>query len=246
MLPAIQYWFGIKDALAARGIRVITTTVPASASIEERATALCREIAAAATRTYGLDDGVNVVAHSMGGLDARYMISRLGGVRVRSLVTIATPHRGSAIADAVVGTHYRLPRRFYWLAERATGLELGGGGTSAIAQLTTRYMNEQFNPRTPDDPHVRYFSYGAATRGRPPLLSPFRWSHGVLQALEGPNDGLVSVDSSRWGTYKGTLVGLNHLDLINWSNRLHWAVRGWLGEQRTWAALDTSSLLFVS
>src|SRR5262249_5187529 len=38
---------------------------------------------------------VHVFAHSMGGLDARYMISRLGmAKRVLSLTTIATPHRG--------------------------------------------------------------------------------------------------------------------------------------------------------
>lgn len=36
---------------------------------------------------------------------------------------------------------------------------------------------------------------------------------------EGPNDGLVSVNSARWGTYEGTLVGVNHLGTIGWVNR---------------------------
>ena len=45
-------------------------------------------------------DRVVIIAHSMGGLDARYMISRLGmDDRVTALVTITTPHRGSPYAD---------------------------------------------------------------------------------------------------------------------------------------------------
>jgi len=33
---------------------------------------------------------------------------------------------------------------------------------------------------------------------------------------------LDSVPSSQWGDYKGTLIGVSHLDLINWTNRLKW------------------------
>jgi hypothetical protein len=42
---------------------------------------------------------------------------------------------------------------------------------------------------------------------------------------EGPNDGLVSVESSKWGQYLGTLEDVNHLDLVGWVNaaRYKWA-----------------------
>ncbi len=184
----------------------------------------------------------------MGGLDARYMISKLQppGVDVKSLVTVATPHHGSAFADYLIdGIGPRYMPRLYALWERTTGWE-----PAAFAQLTRRYM-EDFNPATPDDPRlailspaivaapanprhysVRYFSYGAMMKTRPPLFSPFRQSHKILEALEGPNDGLVSVQSSQWGQYKGTLVGVNHLDMINWSNRLRYAIRKWIWGQR--------------
>lgn len=69
----------------------------------------------------------------------------------------------------------------------------------------------------------RYFSYGAAMQ--PSFWSVFRLSHRLLEQVEGYNDGLVSVASSKWGGdqgYKGTLEGVSHLDLINWSNRLKW------------------------
>jgi len=53
----------------------------------------------------------------------------------------------------------------------------------------------------------------------------------MMRAGEGENDGLVSVDSSRWGSYKGTVVGVDHLDLINWTNRLRWAVWNGVGNR---------------
>jgi len=107
-----------------------------------------------------------------------------------------------------------------------------GVPTGAFDQLTRKYMNETFNPKTPDKPGVRYFSYGAVYTPR--LTSAFYKSGKVIAKEEGrdgvkaPNDGLVSVESSKWGTYKGTLVEVSHLDLINWTNRLRWWVREWL------------------
>ncbi|KAK3906728.1 Alpha/Beta hydrolase protein [Staphylotrichum tortipilum] len=221
-LPTISYWRGIKEALSANRTEVITASVPPSGSIEARASKLAEDIEAQAQGR-----SVNIVAHSMGGLDARHMISHLrpAGVDVKSLVTIATPHHGSPFADYLIdgiGPHY-LPR-LYDLWERATGWE-----PHAFAQLTTKYLIDDFNPRTPDDPAVRYFSYGAMVRHKPPLLSPFRHSHHVIEEREGPNDGLVSVESSKWGKYEGTLLGVDHLDLINWSNKARFAVQKWMG-----------------
>lgn len=57
-LPGIQYWRGIKEALTAQGVEVITATVPASASIEARAAELARNIEIGAR---GKD--VNIIAY---------------------------------------------------------------------------------------------------------------------------------------------------------------------------------------
>ncbi|KAI0146944.1 Alpha/Beta hydrolase protein [Xylariaceae sp. FL1272] len=219
-LPAIHYWRGIKDALEANGIKVITTAVPPSASIEHRAEALARGIADAVGGENV--NNVNIVAHSMGGLDARYMISHLRpkNVKVQSLVTVATPHHGSSFADFLI--HEIGPERLPSIYKFVKGV---GMQTDAFDQLTSTYMNEKFNPHTPDDPDVRYFSYGAMME-RPPLFSPFRQSHAIMSRIDGPNDGLVSVASAQWGSYKGTLVGVSHLDLINWTNRLKWMLLG--------------------
>ncbi|CEJ55118.1 Putative Triacylglycerol lipase [Penicillium brasilianum] len=228
--PGVQYWRGIKEALTAQGVEVITATVPPSASIEERAEELARDIEVGAR---GKD--VNIIAHSMGGLDSRYMISRLRPqkFKVLSLTTIATPHRGSAVADFCfdqIGAEL-LPQIYYTLNK--LNIETG-----AFAQLTRKYMSETFNPNTPDIDGVRYFSYGACDQ--PSLWSVFRLSHRILAEAEGPNDGLVSVASSLWGGeagYKGTLVGVSHLDLINWTNRLKWLAAEVTGKPRKFNAI---------
>lgn len=92
-------------------------------------------------------------------------------------------------------------------------------------------MNETFNPSVLDVPEVDYFSYGASL-DNPHPWSAFRFSHGVMLEREGPNDGLVSVDSAKWGTYEGTLQGVSHLDIINWYNRTEYYVRMMLGKKR--------------
>ena len=227
LLPGVHYWRGITEALTANSIEVITASVPASASIEERAAKLGKDIEQKAG-----GKSVNVVAHSMGGLDARYMISRLKppNVNVLSLTTVASPHRGSAFADYVfdqIGP-VRLPK----LHRALNSLHLE---TGAFSQLTRTYMQEVFNPAIPDLEGVRYFSYGAAVT--PALWSAFRQSHRIVLEAEGPNDGLVSVESSQWGTYKGTLMDVSHLDLINWTNRLRWLLWEMLGNKRKFNAI---------
>ena len=57
MLPGVEYWSGIEEALAAKGIEVITATVPPSGRVEVRAQRLAEDIEAKA-------DGkaVNIIA----------------------------------------------------------------------------------------------------------------------------------------------------------------------------------------
>ena len=218
--PGVQYWRGITEALKSNGIEAIATSVPPSGSIEKRAEKLSQEIY---ERAGG--KSVNIIAHSMGGLDSRYMISRINppNVKVLSLTTIATPHRGSAFAD------YFFKHTDLGMLKRV--LSTVGLETEAMTQLTREYMAETFNPDTPDVQGVRYFSYGA-TCPLPSYFSVFRTPHKVVDAVEGENDCLVSVESAKWGTYKGTLVDVSHLDLINWTNRVKWAAWAAMGKEK--------------
>jgi triacylglycerol lipase len=84
------------------------------------------------------------------------------------------------------------------------------GDGSAFQALTTRSM-ALFNEQVPDDPKVKYYSWGAAYE--PGWFDPLRWSYEIIKALEGENDGLVSVASSKWGEFRGVLIGCSHVDL---------------------------------
>jgi triacylglycerol lipase len=143
------------------------------------------------------DEPVNIIAHSMGGLDARAMISHLGMAdHVRSLTTVAAPHRGSYLADWFEANYRR--RVPLLLALEALGINVDGFRDCKVA------VCREFNDRTPDAPEVRYFSYGGVVPHS--KVSPIlRRGWTLLQGMEGPNDGLVSLASSRWGDFLGVV-----------------------------------------
>ncbi|QRW06013.1 alpha/beta hydrolase family protein [Ceratobasidium sp. AG-Ba] len=157
---------------------------------------------------------------------------KLAPFKVLSVTTIATPHRGSAFADYFLSTLGRqnLPN-FVALMDK---LPIGGGDGKAFESLTLESMRK-FNAQTPDDPNVHYFSWGS--KFEPGILDalgfgqvqyrPF--SHKIILQKEGPNDGLVSVKSARWGTYLGTLDGVNHLELVGWVNQARNTITEWMG-----------------
>src|SRR5204862_5513379 len=92
---------------------------------------------------------VNVIAHSMGGLDARYAIARLGAAdKIASLVTIGTPHHGTPLAELGRIGPARLARA---LIKRL-------GLPSACLDSITPARMQVFNAENPDDPRVVYAS----------------------------------------------------------------------------------------
>ncbi|WP_232797903.1 lipase family alpha/beta hydrolase [Salinibacter altiplanensis] len=156
-------------------------------------------------------DRLLLIAHSMGGLDARYLISAMGWHEaVDALVTIATPHRGSSVASLVLDQP-ELVRD--WLTDMAdwVGTHILEDGSAnirkALTELTPEYMENTFNPDVPDHPDVEYWSYGCrAGKGTDIPIAPiFRYLNRRLYEEEGENDGIVSVESARWGHYQGTI-----------------------------------------
>ncbi|PCH33909.1 alpha/beta-hydrolase [Wolfiporia cocos MD-104 SS10] len=219
----VTHWRGIKEAFEENGCEVLMTRVPATSSPVDRAQVLLEKISAVyAGRS------VHLIGHSMGGLDCRYLTTHLlrgapgrpAPFRVLSVTTISTPHRGSAFADHFLATvgRARMPRVLALLDL----LPNGGGDGAAFEFLTVENMR-RFNARTPDVEGVKYFSWGAVYE--PGLIDTWKWPHSVIMEKEGPNDGLVSRASAEWGTYLGTLEGVNHLELIGWVNsaRYKWA-----------------------
>jgi pimeloyl-ACP methyl ester carboxylesterase len=181
----------LREFLRRRGFRALFPQVAPTAGVVSRAGQLRDQILA------WTDEPVNLIAHSMGGLDARYLITHLGMAdRVRSLTTVSTPHRGTYLADWFTAHfHSRIP---LLLAMQALGINVDGFRDCKLDAC------RGFNEATPDAPGVQYFSYGAEVAAS--RLSPvLRRAWNILTPVEGPNDGMVSLASARWGEYLGTL-----------------------------------------
>jgi triacylglycerol lipase len=201
------YFRGIDRALVGRGHPLIVSRVHPTGSIERRARQL-RDNIVAGLRDSGLSDRqrVLIIAHSMGGLDARYMINKLGmDDRVAALLTITSPHRGSPYADWCL---LNVGRRLGGLKL----MKLIGLDVQAISDLTTESCRK-FNRTIKNVPGVLYFSVSAARPWH--RVPPFAvHAHRVITAAEGDNDSLVSVKSSTWGEHLGVWPA-DHFHTIN-------------------------------
>lgn len=196
----MDYFRKIPTLFRSGGNRVLVARVSPTRGIAERA----RELKTLLDRQFSREP-VHLIAHSMGGLDARYLISRLGMAnRVLSLTTLGTPHRGTMLADLGLRRLERFLRPLFghW------GVSIQG-----LCDLT-RASCAEFNRTTPDAPGVRYFS--VAGRFHLDWRAP-QWAlpgH-LLEIEEGPNDGLVSLISARYGEGCEEWDS-DHMELVNW------------------------------
>ena len=202
--PVRDYFPGIREHLEAGGHRVFSARVSPTAGIPRRALDLKRFIDREVPA-----GPLHLVGHSMGGLDARYAVSKLGlESRVKSLTTIGTPHRGSSFMD---WSWRRLSRTV------VPFLRLVGMPHEAFIDLRTDSCL-RFNEDVPNVPGVRYVSVAGVCEK--PWVG-FEWAvpHRIVNRVEGPNDGVVSVASATWGERTEVWPG-DHLNLVNWPNRL--------------------------
>jgi triacylglycerol esterase/lipase EstA (alpha/beta hydrolase family) len=91
-------WVWLGARLAARGVGPLYGT---TYFWPQRVRLSARHLGDFVERVLAREDAkrVDIVAHSLGGIVARYYIERLGGARrVGRLVTIGSPHRGTALA----------------------------------------------------------------------------------------------------------------------------------------------------
>ncbi len=195
----IAYFRRAADQLERAGYDVMTTRVPPTGALPLRAAALAEAVARLP------HERVTIVAHSMGGLDARWAICHGLAERVETLVAIGTPHRGTPLADILA--------RGPGARARAWAARLGLP-TDAIDWLTTWRLAE-LEPDMADVAGVRYTSVvGVAARARlhPLLLAP----HFYLSLVAGANDGMVPEWSQRWGEVLAE-EPLDHFAQIGWS-----------------------------
>jgi triacylglycerol esterase/lipase EstA (alpha/beta hydrolase family) len=229
ILGSLDYFYGVEGELEGRGYDVHCPTADAVNDTPTRAAQFLEQLEEVLASTKARK--LNLVGHSQGGLDARYIISTLGfGDRIASLVTISTPHQGTIVADALLGD---LPVSTALLSALfdAWGAILGGSEAdtrTAFGQLTTTRIRDEFNPANPDEPGIVYWSYAGRSCGTldfacqsgnsgevvdPMLIVSYEFLAGGEGDGYGPNDGLVPVESAHWGTFQGEIPG-DHWDEI--------------------------------
>ena len=203
-----HYYNGVRDYLRERGFEAIETHVEFAASVETRAHTLREKILAATTSAK-----VHIIAHSMGGLDARHMIVDLGMAdRVASLTTIATPHNGSLLADELLGKGGDK-----LVSALKPYLDLDG-----FHDLTVEACGA-FNVRAADaegSNGVRYIAVSAYEEEMHKVFTPLIPSWRFLEKHVGPNDGLVPVSSQEWNAERAEIrqfpFRADHLNEIGW------------------------------
>jgi triacylglycerol lipase len=217
-----QYFRGIKTHLESHGFApVYSPNLDFAGSVSLRAEQLGIAVNELLSETGA--GRAHIIAHSMGGLDARRMIvEHKMAEKVVSLTTIGTPHQGTVLADHVINRGGRL-----WLEvlEKAVKLDLSG-----LRDLTT-FACRQFNRLAEDEEaknNVVYQTY-ASSEDFDRMFLPLAASWAFIRNREGRNDGLVPFYSQQWrkeltasdGTRKIVAqkefpVPADHLNQIGW------------------------------
>ncbi|MDB5226683.1 MAG: alpha/beta hydrolase [Bacteroidota bacterium] len=214
----LNYWTGIPDFLKLHGCDVYTAQQEAFISIPDNAIKLKFRILDILEKTK--KDKINIIGHSKGGLEARYLASRLQmDEHISSVTTLGSPHRGTHLADIILG---RLPLPKFATA-RLVNLYATLMGDKrpdslrAVVQVTTEGM-KQFNEEVPDSSKVYYQSYAShVNKDYPNIL--WKTIAYIIRPYEGKNDGMVGIESCKWGNYRGLIEteaasSVSHADMV--------------------------------
>ena len=216
----LNYWGRIPKMLKKRGCIVFYGKQDANGTIENNATILKRRITKILNDTHA--EKINIIAHSKGGLEARYLISSLDMEdKIASLTTISTPHHGSKTIDKIL----KLPKWVLKIGCFFTDIIMFILGDrkpktyKCIASLSTKSMIE-FNSKNNNSKIVYYQSYAFVMNKDIFLWFPKR----IINIIEGENDGLVTPTSAIWGEFKGikrsnSKRGISHCDEVDLRRR---------------------------
>lgn len=159
---------------------------------------------------------VNLIAHSKGGLDAKYMIERLGMEHaVASLTTLCTPHKGSPIASFILrAPKWILKFIAFWinLWYRIFG-DKHPDSVEVCRQLALNAPEDviDFSP----DVYCQSFSTTLEKSKDDFVMGiPLAFSRRLEKDF---SDGLVSVGSSQFGNYRGNCVegSVSHSEIVD-------------------------------
>ncbi|HYC55054.1 MAG TPA: triacylglycerol lipase [Candidatus Binatia bacterium] len=233
LFGVLEYWFGIPGSLRDRGAKVYVTSVSQFNTTEARGEQLLAQVKTIAALNGGK---VNLIGHSHGGLDVRY-VAAVRPDLVASVTSVGSPHKGAALADYlranVSGGSFTESVLAFFANSLGTVLGMLSGKSNpqdaiaALGSLTSAGM-ATFNAKYPQGVPSTACGSGAATVGS---VRYYSWSGtgiltNALDSSDNPlwlsstfypeaNDGLVGKCSSHLGTVIRDNYFHNHLDEVN-------------------------------
>jgi triacylglycerol lipase len=203
-----QDYFADYDAyFKAKGCSVVHVQFLENATIESRALML-RDQAQAFTKKTGSSD-FTIIAHSQGGLDARFAISTVKMKGVRSLITIGAPHHGTPLAEWVIDQKTS-KTVLYWTLKIFAQYDLAD--LPFAGEMTEKFL-KRFADKFQDDPSVAYASAQGA------CSSDCHWAFKLLRFISGVDllgshgDGIIPTESQVYGENLGE-YNLDHISEV--------------------------------
>ena len=217
------FWGQIPEKLKNAGVKVFLGNTDSWSGIESNAFSLKKTVDSVLAECEV--EKVNLIAHSKGGIDARYLISTLEyAPKIASLTTISTPHLGCEAVDYIFDKKYihtELAKKITYFFAKLYG-DKSPNPHKLLEDLTTKNMHK-FNQRNLDANSVYYSSYQSVMKNGFDDLT-FLISYNLIKKIAGENDGVVSLKSAQWGKNCTLITGLtksgiSHAEIIDIKRR---------------------------
>ncbi|MCH5187328.1 MAG: triacylglycerol lipase [Oscillospiraceae bacterium] len=212
----LNYWGRIPAELERNGAKIYYGNQPSAASVNDCGIEIAERI-----RSIVSDTGcgkVNIIAHSKGGLDCRRAAELIGPEYIASITTINTPHRGCEFADYLLN---KMPDALVDKIAGAYNSALKGFGEEADFISAVRDLTAE-SCRARGDSEIEGIycqSVGSELKKATSGKFPLSFTYNLVKYFDGPNDGLVSASSLRWGEH--TFLpspgrrGISHGDMVD-------------------------------
>ena len=216
----VNYWGRIPKSLIANGSTIYYGRQQSSNAVSKSAEELKENIMKIINET-GCEK-VNIIAHSKGGLDSRYAISCLGLDKyVASLTTINTPHRGCKFAEYLLMKIPTNVQKFIDKKYNSLFKKLGDKDPDFLGGVNdlTASSCKEFNKKVLDSNNVLYQSITSKMKNAFSAGFPLNIGYLLCKKFDGDNDGLVEINSAKWGNFLGLVIpkkkGISHGDIID-------------------------------
>lgn len=160
---------------------------------------------------------VNLIGYSKGGLDAKMMIEKLDMAEaIASLTTVCTPHRGSVIATMVWGWPQPIKKLLSGILDFLYKHILKDEHPDSMTVCCELCHIDEAAPFSHTDSFLCQSYSTVLKRGRDCLLmAPSMKYQRRKTGLD--NDGMVSVESAKFGEYRGNALeeSISHLQIID-------------------------------